>query len=68
MELFGGGQPKMPAPPKIPKPPTLDAAAEASDQANLIRRRRGIASDMLTGSGGALTPAANVGTKTLLGQ
>lgn len=67
MEMFGAGQPKAPTPQKLPKPPTLDEAAQASDAANLVRRRRGMAADILTSSAGVLTPPANIGAKTLLG-
>lgn len=46
--------------------PTTDEARQAADQANVLRRRRGKASNMLTGGQGD-TSTVNVGTKTLLG-
>lgn len=46
--------------------PTTDDARQAADQANILRRRRGRASTMLTGNQGD-TSTVNVGTKTLLG-
>lgn len=47
-------------------PPTTDEARQAAEQANVLRRRRGRASTILTGNQGD-TSAVNVGTKTLLG-
>lgn len=64
--LFGGA-PKMPPPQQIPKPPTLDQAAQNADQNDMLRRRRGRAADILTGTKGDLV-APNIGTATLLGQ
>lgn len=62
-----GDAPKAPPPPPPPPPPVVeDAAAKAQDEADRLRRRRGIASTILTGPQGAGTPA--VGTKTLLGS
>lgn len=46
--------------------PTEDEARQATDQANALRKRRGRASTILTGSQGD-TSTTNVGTKTLLG-
>lgn len=46
--------------------PTTDEARQAADQANILRRRRGRASTILT-SGQGDTSTVNVGTKTLLG-
>lgn len=46
--------------------PTTDEARQAADQANILRRRRGRASTVLT-SGQGDTSTVNVGTKTLLG-
>lgn len=46
--------------------PTTDDARQAAEQANIMRRRRGRASTLLTGRSGD-TSAVNVGTKTLLG-
>lgn len=46
--------------------PTVDDARQAAEQADLLRRRRGRAATVLTGSSGD-TSTVNVGTKTLLG-
>ena len=46
--------------------PTTDEARKASENANIMRRRRGRASTILT-SGQGDTSTVNVGTKTLLG-
>jgi len=56
----------MPAPPKPPPPPpTLDQAAMAADAQDQIRKRRGVAANLLTNPNTPFAP--NVGTKTLLG-
>lgn len=47
-------------------PPTEDAARQQSELENQLRRRRGRASTILTGSQGD-NSTVNVGTKTLLG-
>lgn len=47
-------------------PPTVDEARQAAERGDLLRRRRGRAATVLTGSSGD-TSAVNVGTKTLLG-
>lgn len=46
--------------------PTEDQARQQSEAENVLRRRRGRASTILTGSQGD-TSTTNVGTKTLLG-
>lgn len=46
--------------------PTEDTARQQSEQENLLRKRRGRASTILTGSQGD-NSTVNVGTKTLLG-
>lgn len=46
--------------------PTVDEARMSAEQADLLRRRRGRAATVLTGSSGD-TSTVNVGTKTLLG-
>jgi hypothetical protein len=61
--------PKPPAPP--PKPPTIDDAAKAADQANLIRMRQGYAATVLSRGGAAGQPSAaqtRTGTAAILGQ
>lgn len=46
--------------------PTEDQARQQSEQENVLRKRRGRASTILTGNQGD-TSTVNVGTKTLLG-
>lgn len=46
--------------------PTVDEARMSAEQADLLRRRRGRASTVLTSQSGD-TSTVNVGTKTLLG-
>lgn len=62
-------KPKVPkAPPVVAPPPvpTVDDAAKNTQEADLLRRRRGRAASMVNGaSGDASTPS--VGTKMLLG-
>lgn len=64
-QVFSG--PKMPALPTTPTPPTLSQASAAQSQDEIMRRRRGRASTLLTGEKGLTTPPATA-SKTLLGQ
>lgn len=67
-KLFGGGQKKAatPAPPVPEPPPTVeDAEVKARDEADIARKRRGSAANILTGKAGAATPTG--GVKELLG-
>lgn len=56
-------KPKLPAPAPMP---TRDDAARAAMKEDNLRKRRGGAADILTGTGGA--EAAATGAKTLVGQ
>ena len=56
--------PPFPELPEIPRPPSIDDAAKRQEQTRL-RRRRGRASQILTGPQGAGTPIT--ATKVLLG-
>lgn len=59
---------KMPALPVTPPPPTVDdTTMAAQQQADILAKRRGRASTLLTGDRG-LTTGPNVATKTLLGR
>lgn len=67
--LVGGGDsPNIDVPQAITPAgtPTEDTARQQSEQENQLRRRRGRASTILTGSQGD-NSTVNVGTKTLLG-
>ena len=64
-QVFTG--PKMPALPKTPAVPTVNEATAAQNQDEIMRRRRGRASTLLTGDKG-LTSQAPTASKTLLGQ
>lgn len=50
-----------------PGTPTIDEARQAAEQSDLMRRRKGRASTILTSQGGGQS-TTNVGTKTLLGS
>ena len=67
MAQFFGATPKVPNIPPPPKPPTVDQAAQTADQQDLIRKRRGRAADILTGTSGDMS-APPTGAATLLGQ
>ena len=67
MAQFFGGSPKVPNIPPPPKPPTIDQAAQDADAQSLIRRRRGRAADILTGTSGDMTTPPT-GAATLLGN
>lgn len=57
--------------PKAPTPdpvPTIDDAARTRTETDRLRRRRGMAGNILTGPLGAMVPAGNLGAKTLTGQ
>lgn len=62
MKLFK--KPKIPSPGPAPKPVTRDDARESAERDDELRRRRGGAADILTGTGGA---EAGSGGKTTLG-
>jgi len=58
--------PKAPAMAPPPPPPVIeDTAAKAQEQADMLRRRKGRASSILTDKGGSVPQTAS---KTLLGQ
>ena len=58
--------PEAPTPPIPPAgPPTIDEARLARDRMDVLRRRRGRASTILTGPSGANNP--NIATSILLG-
>lgn len=67
--LFGGGQKttinQTTAPP--PQTPTVDEAAEAEQESNRFRRRRGRAANVLTSQSG-LSSTGKTATKALLGE
>jgi len=69
LNLFGGKN-QQPAPMPIPVPPaaapTIDEAAKAREAEDVLRRRKGRASTILTGPQGAGAPTT--ATKTLLGD
>lgn len=70
-ELIGGSAQKapdinIPQPIAQPGAPTIDDARLAAEKSDMLRRRRGRAATILTGTTGD-TSAVNVGTKTLLG-
>jgi len=60
--LFGGSKPKIEKP--LPAP-TIDDAANARESADALRRRKGRAASIITGSDGADTPKTTA--ETLLG-
>lgn len=63
-------KPKMPKPPPPPSPPvapTIDTARDQAMKTDEYNRRRGRASDILTGPKGDLA-APTTTTKTLLGS
>lgn len=67
-KLFGGDTPEPPPMPAIPEPepvPTVDEAVASREREDTARRRKGRASFVLTGKGGAGSPTS--ATKTLLG-
>lgn len=64
-QIFKG--PKMPALPVTPAPPTVSDAAASQSQSDILAKRKGRASTLLTGDRG-LTTGPNVATKTLLGR
>lgn len=67
-KIFGGG-PSIPPPPPIPEPPpapTIDDATKARENEDALRRRKGRAATVLTGSAGAGAP--RTATKALLGE
>lgn len=47
--------PSIPAPTPAPPPPTIDQAAQASQQDALLRSRKGAAASVLAGAAGAST-------------
>jgi hypothetical protein len=60
--------PKLPPPPAPPAPPpTIVEASQRQQQSDMLRRKRGRASTMLSGPTGT-TASPTVATKTLLGQ
>lgn len=64
--MKGPKTPDMPPLTTAPGAPTEDEARKASEQSDLLRRRKGRAATILTSQTGD-TSTANVGTKTLLG-
>lgn len=67
--IFSGPKaPPPPAPIEMPKTPVVDQTIIDRDQADVMRRRRGRAATMLTGSEGGMVSSGNVAAKTLLGQ
>lgn len=60
--LFGS---KIPAVKEPPPPPSVDEAAQNAEQADALRRRRGRAAAIYTGSSGSGTPKTTA--KSLLG-
>ena len=66
--LFGDDSPTPPlVPPPPPPPPVIeDAAGQAQDAADALRRRAGADASILTGKSGTGSPL--VGTKSLLGD
>lgn len=67
--LFGGASaPKLAPPTPAPLPPTIDQAAQAQQQNDQLRQRKGAAANMLAGNpGAAQMPIASNAVK-LLGQ
>lgn len=69
--IFGGGKPEappvtLPPPPEPPPAPTIeDADVKAREAEDVLRRRKGRAAAILTGTAGAGTP--KTATKVLLG-
>lgn len=55
--LFGKpSAPALPPPPVAPPPPTVDSASvQAENDADALRRRRGLASTILAGNGASAT-------------
>lgn len=66
--LFGGGQQKAPPPPTIQevKVPVVDQTQVDRQTMDIMRRRKGTAATVGTGSEGST--AGSVAAKTLLGQ
>lgn len=65
--LFSPKVPKTPPPPKPVQAPTVDEAKIASEAGDRLRRRRGRAANILTGSDGD-TSSPTTGSTALLGS
>jgi len=52
--------PKIAPPTPAPPPPTIDQAVQSNQQADILRRRRGAASNVLAGSDGGPQPTGGV--------
>lgn len=66
---LNGGYDEAPKPPTAIAPPNIDSAQVAAEQnSDMLRRRKGRASTILTGQDGAVPDSSNIATKILLGM
>lgn len=66
MGIFSAPKPK--APPKMPEAPTVDEAQERTQDLDMVRKRRGRRSNILTGTQGDTSGPNTTGSNILGGM